>query len=74
LGDAQAVLPLIEQIQDADPEVRAAVAEALGLLGDARAIPALESMQQHDRAVDVERHPLKAIATEALANINSSAG
>ena len=41
--DRQAVEPLINALQDRDKGVRCAAAEALGLLGDTRAIEALQA-------------------------------
>ncbi len=50
IGDRHAVEPLIAVLQDgdADPDVAWAAAYALGQLGDARALPALEQATEGD--------------------------
>lgn len=62
-----AVESLIETIDDGDYDVRREVATALGLIGDARAVGALQRLSRQDSRDDV-----KAAAKTALAQIGES--
>jgi len=64
----QAVPALIDTLKDPDPDVRAAAAEALGEIGDVRAVDALQEILS-------EGHPATApAAARALAAIRASNG
>ena len=64
----QAVPALIDTLKDPDPDVRAAAAEALGKIGDVRAVDALQEILS-------EGHPATApAAARALAAIRASNG
>jgi HEAT repeat protein len=53
IGDARAVGALIEALRDKDSKVRRSVAEALGKIGDARAVDSLiiETLKDDDNFV-----------------------
>jgi len=48
LRDDRALAPLLEALKDKEPDVRCGSAEGLGYLGDAAALPHLESAKLHD--------------------------
>jgi HEAT repeat protein len=67
IGDRAAVLPLRERLGDRDEFVRREAVRALGLVGDASAVPDLARLLARDREADVRRH-----AAEALARIGGA--
>lgn len=60
-GGPRAVEPLIVELGNTDPRVRAAAAKALGLLGCARALPALEAIADSDADRHVRNDARKAL-------------
>ena len=65
IGDARAVVPLIDALKDGNPEVRCSAATALGNLGDERTVIPLISVLMDNDFVVRER------AAEALGKIIS---
>lgn len=55
LGDPEAVRPLIAALHDEDRDVRQFVVVALGQIGDARALPALEALTKGEKDPSIQR-------------------
>jgi cyclophilin family peptidyl-prolyl cis-trans isomerase/HEAT repeat protein len=72
IGDAAAIDLLIPVLTDSTPEVRAAAAFALGLLKDARALPAL--LQAVRAAAPADQGPPQLEAVTAIAKIGGVDG
>jgi HEAT repeat protein len=63
----------VELLHDKDPYIRAAAAEALGMMGDTSALPALQELQQTDYARGRQKRLLLLVADEAIARIQARA-
>ena len=61
VGDSSAVPVLLGALDDPVPRVRAAAAEALGLLGDPRALPGLESRILREPSAEVRSTAARAL-------------
>ena len=68
-----AIGPLVKSLTDGNPNVRVAVAEALGKIGDESAIPALEQLSA-DMAKTTSGHPrtVRDVAATAIRKIKST--
>lgn len=69
LGDERAYPILMERINDPNPHIRSAACEGLGLLGDERALEALEWVRKNDRAKDKYEDLVSDKAAEAIKRI-----
>ena len=66
----EAVLPLTEILRhDSEVSVRMIAADALGKLGDKRAIPALQWAREHDDGEDWEGRSVKNVVVKAIEEI-----